>query len=134
MPRDNLFAAGKAIHAGILHALVVEGAVVVEDVDGLKAILHAEVVVVDVVGRGNLQGTRAELAVHILVHDNLHTAAHTGYNHLLALEGGVARVFGMDTHGGIAEDSLRTRGGHHDVMAFLILLDAGLLRIFGIFR
>ena len=123
---DNLLTAGKTVHASVLQAMFIEGSIVVEDVDGLEAVFQSKVVVVDVVGGSDFQCTGTELTVHILVHDNLHRTTHTGDDHTLALQSGVTRVFGMHTDSGIAKDGLGTRCSHHNVLAFLILLDAGL--------
>ncbi len=112
---DDLLAASEAVHAGILAAMLIQRSVVVENVDALEVVLHAQVVVVDVVGGGDLQGAGAELAVHILVHDDGHHAAHAGHDDALALEPRVALVLGMDAYGGVAHDGLGTGGGHHDV-------------------
>ncbi len=117
---DNLFAADEAVETGVGAAFVVEGAVVVEDVDGFEAVFHADVVVVDVVGGCDFEGARAELAVHILVHDNLHAATHTGNDDAMSLEGGIAGVVGVDAHGGVAEDGLGAGGGHHDVLPLVV--------------
>ena len=112
---DDLLAAGEAVHAGILAAMLVERAVVVEDVDRLEVVLHAQVVVVDVVGGGDLQGAGAELAVHVFVHDDGHHAAHAGHYDALALEPGVALVLGVHAHGGVTHDGLGTGGGDDDI-------------------
>ena len=128
---DNLLAAGKTVHAGVLQAMFVEGTIIIEDVDGLEAVFQSKVVVVDVVCRSDFQCTGTELTVDILVHDNLHRTTHSGDDHTLALQSSVARVFGMHTDSGIAKDGLGTRCSHHNVLTFLILLDAGLFRQVG---
>ncbi len=113
---DNLLTAGEAVHAGVFAAMLVEGAVVVEDVDGLEVVFHAQIVVVDVVGGSNLQGAGTELAVHVFVHDDGHHATHAGHDDFLALEPLVALVLGVHAHGGVAHDGLGTGGGNDDVV------------------
>ena len=109
-------AAGEAVHAGIFAAMFIEGAVVIEDVDALEAVLHAEVVIVDVVGRGDFQGTGAEFAVDIFVHDDGHHAAYTGDDDTLAFEPLVALVLRMHADGRVAHDGLGAGGGYNDIL------------------
>ena len=66
---DNL-AALEAVYAYVHANLVVDCAVVVEDVDSLEAILLTEHIVVNIVCGGYLQGTSTELEVYILIADN----------------------------------------------------------------
>ena len=58
---DNLLADCEAIFTCILAAVLIERAVVVEDVYRLQLMRDAELVVVDVVGRGDLETARTEL-------------------------------------------------------------------------
>ena len=58
---DDLLADDEAVFARILTAVLIERAVVVEDVDCLQLMRDAELVVVDVVGGGDLQAARTEL-------------------------------------------------------------------------
>ena len=85
-------------------------------------------IVVGVVGRRHFQTACTELDVYIAVLDDGDDTVHQRYGHLVALEPLVLRVLGVDTHGGIAHDGLRTRGGHDGVVAFLIFVDDIALR------
>ena len=116
----NGLAASEAVHTGILATIVVEGAVVVKDVDTVKAVFHTQIVVVDVVGRRNLKGASTEFAVNILVHNDGHHAADAGHNHFLAFQPLVALVFGMHAHCRIAHIGLRTRGSDNNILVFTI--------------
>ena len=92
-----------------------DSAVGVEDVDAWQVVLQAQVVVVDVVRRGHLQATRAEVHLHVLVLDDGHLAAHQRHDHFLAAQPVVALVVGVDAHGRVAQDGFGARGGNHDV-------------------
>ena len=72
------FAAGKAIHTDVFATIIIESTVVVEDVDALQPIFHTEVIVVDVVGGGDLQCTGTKLAVYVFVHDDRHHTSYAG--------------------------------------------------------
>ena len=80
-------------------------------------------IVVGVVGRSHLQATRTEFDIHVAVLDDGNHTAHQRHDHLAALQPLVLRVLGVDTHGGITHDGLRTGGSHHSVVALLILMD-----------
>ena len=58
---DDLLADYEAIFARIFTAVLVECAVVVEDVYRLQLVRDAELVVIDIVGRGDLQAASTEL-------------------------------------------------------------------------
>ena len=51
---DDLLADDEAVFAGILATVLIERAVVVEDVDRLQLVRDAELVVVDIVGGSDL--------------------------------------------------------------------------------
>ena len=55
------------VQVSILATIGIQGAVIVHDVDHLQLVPLANLVVVGVMGRGDLQGTRAKLSVHILI-------------------------------------------------------------------
>ena len=111
----DLAADVETVHADIHADLVVDRAVVVEDVDGLQAVFLAQHVVVHVVGRGDLQGSRTELDVDVRVADDGDRAADERHDD--AGVGGqilIARVVGVDAEGRIAEDGLGTGRGDDD--------------------
>ena len=80
-------------------------------------------VVVGVVSRSYFQTACSKLDVYITVFDNGDHATYQRYNHLLALQPLVLYVLGVDTHSGIAHDSLRTCGSNYSIVALLILVD-----------
>mmetsp|Transcript_14060 Transcript_14060/g.31148 ORF Transcript_14060/g.31148 Transcript_14060/m.31148 type:complete len:516 (-) Transcript_14060:459-2006(-) len=89
--------------------------IVVENRDKFKCVPLPHVVIVGVVGRGNLHRSRPELLVHVRVGHHHHTSVgEEGVHQLLAHQRGVALVLGVHGHGHIAEHGLETRGGHGD--------------------
>ena len=74
---------------------------------------QAHLVVVGVVGRGDLDHAGAEGLVHVVVGDHRHQAAGDGQAHLLADQVGVALVFRVHHHRGVAQHRLGPGGGHH---------------------
>ena len=83
----------------------------------------AQHIVVGVVGWCHLQAARSKLNVHIAVLDDGNHTAHQWHNHLAALQPLVLRVLGIDAHGSIAHDGLRTSGGNNSIIALGILVD-----------
>ena len=69
-----------------------DGAVVVEDVDGLQVVLQSEGVVVDIVGRRHLEAARTKLDIDVAVLDDGDRASHLRHDDVLALE---PRVLGV---------------------------------------
>ena len=80
-------------------------------------------IVVGVMRWRYLQATRTELDIYIAVLDNRNHAINEWHDDLTALQPLILRVLGVDTHSGIAHDSLRTRGGHNSVVALLVLMN-----------
>ena len=99
-----------------VHAdLVVDRAVVVEDIDGLQPVFLTEHVVVHVVGRGYLQGARTELDIDILVADDRDGASYERHDDAgIRREILVTRVVGIDAERRIAQNGFGTRRGDDD--------------------
>ncbi len=111
----DLSAHVETVYADIHSSCFGDGSVVVEYVDGLKIVFVAEHIVVDVVGRGNLQASCAELHLNVFVHYDGYGSAHLRHDYALPFEPRVARVVGVDAYSRVAEDGLRAGGGHNDV-------------------
>ena len=86
----------------------------VQDGDHRQVVPLADVVIVRIMGRGDLERTGAKLAVHVFIGDHRDLAAQHRHQHLLADELLVALILRMDCHGGIAQDGFRAGGGHRD--------------------
>ena len=95
----------------VVARVLVQSAVGVHDVDGGQAVSLADREVVVVVAGGDLQGAGAELGGHRLVGDDGDDAPDDGEDGAAADEVRVAVVFGVDGHGGVAEQGLGPRGG-----------------------
>ena len=89
----------------------------VEDVDRVQPVTLADLEVVEVVGRGDLHRARALGRVGVLIGDDGDRAADDGQFHRLADQALVARVVGMNGHGGVAQHRFRPGGGDDDVVA-----------------
>ena len=73
-------------------------------------------------GGCHFQTASAKLNVHIAVFYHADDTIHKWYNHFLASQPLVLWVFGVNTHGGVSHNGLRTCGGHNGVVAFLVFV------------
>ena len=114
---DDGFAALVAVHAVVLAAVFVDGAVVSDDTDDLQIMAQTHLEVVGVVGGSHLHraSTKADLAVFIAHNGNL--AVHNGQDAGLADQMLELLVLRVHCHTGIAHHGFRTGGGYHDVAA-----------------
>ena len=119
----NLLAADHTVHTDVDGTLLGDGAIGVEDVDGLQVMRLAQHIVVGVVGWRHLQTAGTELDIHVTVFNNGNDAVHQRHNHLATLEPLVLGVLGVDAHGCIAHDGLWTCGGDNGIVALCILMD-----------
>ena len=106
-----------AVHAGILAAGLGHGGVVVHHLDDRQVVAAADLIVVRVVRRGDLDDAGAELHVDIVVADNRNLAANQRQDDRLADQILVTLVLGVDRNSGIAEHRLRAGGGQNDLSA-----------------
>ena len=114
---DDGLAALVAVHAVVLAAVFVDGAVVSDDTDDLQIMAQTHLEVVGVVGGSHLHraSTKADLAVFIAHNGNL--AVHNGQDAGLADQMLELLVLRVHSHTGIAHHGFRTGGGYHDVAA-----------------
>ena len=113
---DHLLAGGETVQAAILgRRVVVDASEIVEDVDDRQVVALADHEVVEVVGRGDLDGARAFLGVRIFVGDDRDRAVHDRQAHGAADQRLVALVRRMHGNGGVAQHGLRPGGGDHDL-------------------
>ena len=107
---DDALARLEAVKAAIgLGRVVVEPGVPVEDVDELEAMAAADLEIVEVVRRGDLDRPAAGGGVGIGVGDDGDAPSDQRQDHVAADEIPVALVLGMDRDAGIAEHRLRPR-------------------------
>ena len=111
--RHHLLARFLARQPGVgLARLVVQRAVLVEDVDDGQVVAFAAFVVGEVVARRHLHGAGPELHLHAVVRDDRDQAVHERQAHVLSDHVLVALVVGMHGHRGVAEHRLRARRRH----------------------
>ena len=111
----------EALHAPVFAGQVGHVAVEADNVDDFQAVPLANLKVGNVVAGGYFQGAGAELRLDGFVADDGDGPVHDGQEGLLAHVGGVAGVFGMDGHAGVAEHGLRAGGGDGDVAPIFAL-------------
>mmetsp|Transcript_18696 Transcript_18696/g.44683 ORF Transcript_18696/g.44683 Transcript_18696/m.44683 type:complete len:798 (+) Transcript_18696:625-3018(+) len=113
--RPEGLAALVAVHPRVTARRGVHRRVLVHDVEGLEAKAFADLVVVAVVPRSDLEAPRAKLHVDVLVGDDGDPAAAAHRDdRFLPDEVPVALVLGVDAERRVAEDRLGTGGGHRD--------------------
>ena len=118
----NQLAHHVAVEADVERRLVADGAVGVEDVDGIEVMGFAQVIVVHIVGRGHLQAARTEFDIHVAVFNHGNDTVHQRDDDLVAAQPLVFRVLRIDAHGGIAHNRFRARSGHHGIITALVVL------------
>ncbi len=96
--------AGHPLELGAVRA---DRTVRVQDVDGIQAEPAADLEVVGVVGRGDLEDAGTERWVDVVVGEDLYLALDEGHEHPAADEVLVALVVGVDDEGDVAEHGLR---------------------------
>jgi hypothetical protein len=93
--------------------LLVDSGVQGEDVQGRERVARRHLVVVEVVGRGDLHAPGAEFRVHVLVGDDRDRPPGEGQDDLSADQMPVALVIGMDRYRHVSQHSLGAGSGHH---------------------
>ena len=82
-----------------------------ENVDQGQAVAGAQLVVVEIMGRRDLDAAGAELRVHPGIRDDGQFPAHQGQARLAADQASVALVLWMHGQGGVAQHGFRAGGG-----------------------
>ncbi len=119
---DDLGARLEAVHALIFgrHRLVQLG-VAVEDVDHRQIVALADLEIVEIMRRRDLDRARSLLRVGIEIGDDRNQAVGDGQTHLLADQIDITLILGMHGDAGIAQHGLRAGGRDDDEAAFLAL-------------
>ena len=111
-----------AIKAAIgFGSVVVDAGIAVEDIDRRHPGALADLEVIEVVRRGNLDRARAGLGIGIAVANDGNPPPHQRQHHKLADQGLIALVLGMDRHRGIAQHGLGTSGRDDDESPRIVL-------------
>ena len=104
-----------------LGRIVVDPGVGVEDVDHLQPVALADLEIVEIVGRGDLDRAAALLRVGIVVGHDRQAPPDQGQDRVPADQVAVALVLRMDGDGGVAQHGLRPGRRHDDIPALFAL-------------
>ncbi len=102
--------------ASVWSRLFVHVGIVGEHVNGCQAVALPNFVIGRVVGRGDFDRPGAELGVHRRIGDDGDASPQGRQDGLPSHQRFVARVVGVHSHRCVAQDRLRSRGGHLDVL------------------
>ena len=114
---DDLLAGFVTVQAFIFAAQLIDLAVVIQHPDDLQVVAQTHFKVVGVMGRRHLHTAGAEFHLSIVVGHHGDFLVHQGQNDLLAHDGGIALIVGVDTHAAVAQHGLGTGGGDHHFSA-----------------
>ena len=115
---DDAFARREAVEAPVARrCFVVDARVGRKDVDLLESVALACLVVVEVVGGGDLHAAASEGGIHQLIGNDRDAAMDERQIDFPADECPIAFVRGMDRDGGVAEHRLRPGGGDAETRA-----------------
>ena len=129
---DNLRSRLISVHAAELAAVLVDGGVVVHDVDLGQVMALSDLEVVGVVGGRDLDDAGTEFPVDILVGDDRDLSVHERKPHIAADQVFIAVIFGMNGDGRITQHGLGTGGGKLKECGLgdlSVLLDQGILDV-----
>ena len=80
--------------------------------------LNPQLIIINVVGRRNLQRPGSKLTIHIFIYDDGYQPVHQGNKDLLAMEFCKPFVCGVYTNSRIPQDGLGTGGGNGYIIFF----------------
>ena len=116
---DDLLPAGEPVHALVFAGRGGHEAGFVDDLDRGEIVAPGHLEVVEVVGRGDLQGAGAELQGHVGIGDDRDGAPQHRQTQGGAVVFPVALVFGVHGHRGVPQQGLGAGGGHGDAAVAL---------------
>ena len=105
----------KAVHTHVFAGSRGHLAGFVDDFDGGEVVTFGHLEVVEIVGRGDLQGAGAEIQGDVGIGDDRDGAPQDRQAQGGAVEFFVALVFGIDRHRGVAQEGFGAGGGHGKV-------------------
>ena len=111
----NLLARLVAVKTLVFAAQLIDLAVVVQHPDDLQVVAQTHLEVVGVMGGGHLDATGAEFHFGVVIGNHGNFFVHQGQDNLLAHDGLVAVVIGVDANAAVAQHGLGTGGGHNDL-------------------
>ena len=89
---------------------------VVYDLEHRKVVTETYLIVVSVVGRGNLETSRTEIHLDIIILDNRDLPVDQRNEHLLATQPMMTFVFRVHADGSIRHNRLGTGGGNDEIL------------------
>ena len=93
--------------------------VFIDDNDGFQVLPQAHLIVVGVMGRGDLHRAGTEFRINIVIGDNGNYPVHDRQQDFFAYQLAVPLIFRIYSHRRIAGDGLRTGGGNGQVFPFM---------------
>ncbi|MPM74158.1 hypothetical protein SDC9_121143 [bioreactor metagenome] len=103
----NGFAGLVAVHADVFAGILRHVAVLVNDLNEFKAVAHAHLKVIGIVGRGDFDAAGAKLPLDIVVSENRNFAPDQGQDGGLADIGSIPCILRVHGDAGIADHRLR---------------------------
>ena len=122
---DNLLSGLETILAHQNLSLLVQAAVVIDDVNNRQIVAKSDLIVMSVVSRGDLQASSSEIHLHITVLDDRDLPVDQRDEHLLAFQPMMSLIGRIDTDGGIGHNRLRTGRGDHEILVRRIAVAIG---------
>ncbi len=106
----------ESIHAAIVvRNLVVHPGIIGENVVHRQVMTLADLIVIEVVCRSNLDAAGTELRLNVVIGDNRNTAANDGQNQFLANKMLVTIIIRMNGNGAVTEHGFRSGCRNHQV-------------------
>ena len=81
-----------------------------------------KIIVVHIVCRRNFQTASTKFYINVAVFNHWNHTIHKRHNHLVTTQPLIFRIFGVDTHSGVAHNCFRTSCGNHGIISFCILM------------
>ena len=127
--RPKLLAALVAIEAGVLARDLVERRVQVHDVNHRQIPPLADLIVVVVVGGGDLERPRSKVHLHIVIRNDGYPLVGHRHEGLLAHQVLVALVVRVHAHGRVAQDGLGPGRGDCEVVVGAVAIGEAVLEV-----
>ena len=97
------------VQSRIFAAVLIDGRIIVHDVDFRQVVPPADFEVVRVMSRRNFYDARTKFHIHILVFNDRNRLIYNGKPYHSAFQISISFIFRMNRHGRIAEHCLRPR-------------------------
>ena len=104
-------------HSAVFAAQLIDGCIVVHDVDYFKLVAQTDLEVVRVVSRCDLNDAGTEVHFNIFIGNNGNLSSDKGESNRLSDIGSVSFVLGMNGNGGIAKEGFRSCCGKLKISA-----------------